>query len=145
MYHDFQMTRFRIKQVGFALSLMASLVVGHAAAACACSHHEQVKTVETDCHSHQDQSPKLPIADGGTAFDRDCTCVVQRATPYASAKSANKKFKAKDPGAGSGEPATGIEFVVNLKFKEPLPELDNNLSYSNTLTALLPVRAPPRL
>ena len=139
------MTRFRIKQVGLALSLIASLVVGHAAAACACSHHEQVKTVETDCHSHQDQNPTIPITDGGTAFDTDCICVVQRAIPYASAKSASKKFKSKDFAAGSQELGSGIEFVVYLKFIEPLPELDDNLSYSNTLRALLPVRAPPRL
>ena len=137
--------RFRIKQIGLALSLMASLVVGHAAAACACSHHEQVETVKTDCHSHRDQKPKVPVADGGIAFDKNCICVVQRATPYASTKSANKKFKSKDFAAGSREPASGIEFVLDPKFIEPLPELASNLSYSNTLRALLPVRAPPRL
>ncbi len=139
------MTRFRIRQVGLALSLMASLVVGHAAAACACSHHEQVKTVETACHSHQDQDPTIPTTDGASAFDRDCICVVQRATPYAFTKSANKKFKSKDFAGGSQELGSGIEFVVKLTFIEPLPNLDDDLSYSNTLRALLPVRAPPRL
>ena len=138
------MTRFRIKQVGLALSLMASLVVGHAAEPCACSHHEQVKTIEADCHSRHDQTPSAAVAEDGTALDTDCTCVVQRATPYASAKSANKKFKSKDFAAGSGELA-GVEFVAIVNFIKPLPELENNLSYSNALRSLLPARAPPRL
>ncbi|MEP6703265.1 MAG: hypothetical protein ABJB34_00505 [Acidobacteriota bacterium] len=139
------MMGFQFKQIILALSLMASLVIGHASAACTCSHDEPATIDDADCHSHHTASHEFDLPDAdASALDNECTCVAQP-TPYGPANSVNKEFKSKDLAAAAVRRGADAEFVTTSILTAPAPELANNLSYSNTLRSLLPSRAPPRL
>lgn len=140
-----EMARFRIKQIGLALSLVTSLLVGHAAAVCMCSHHEPQKAPQADCHSSHTEGPEAASVGAATTFDADCICLAQGVTPSTAAKSINKKFKSKDLATGSAERASDFKLVAVVEHPHPLPGFHKKLSYSNTLETLLPSRAPPRL
>ena len=143
MYHSFVMS-FRLKQMGMALCLMASLLIGHALA-CTCSHHEENEAAETDCHSHHDSSGNIEISETGNSVDDSCICVVEQPSPYVTSKSASKELKSNNPVAGSGQLVPDLEFVAVIGRGESTSVFANDLSYSNTLKSLLPSRAPPRL
>jgi hypothetical protein len=140
------MMSVRIKQIGLALCLMASLLVG-SASACLCSHHqEKPKSTETSCHgTHDEKAESTESSITEKAFGARCICFATQTTPYIVSKSETKKQKAQksvpDPA-----PLVRLSFVTVARAARPaLPEFDGNLSYSNALRSLLPARAPPRL
>src|SRR5215211_7702527 len=90
------MMSFRFKQIGLALSLMASLLLGHATAACTCSHHDDAEPMKSDCRSHHNERSGAETAESSAELDVNCICFVEPAAPSVSAKSVNKKFRSKD-------------------------------------------------
>lgn len=140
------MMSFRLKQIGLALCLVASLLVG-SASACMCSHHEdKAKSTEISCHGVNHESvEKVEHPITGNAFEGDCICFVNQPAPFIVSKSESKKLKADKDSANSHQGVHDLEFVAaSVVHLEP-PALDRDLSYSNVLQALLPSRAPPRL
>lgn len=136
----------RIKQIGLALCLMMSLIIGHASA-CMCSHHVEKKVVETtDCHSkHQPvKAETVETTNDGIACDTNCVCSTEQFSPYVIANPVSKKFSATDATANATNLAD-IEFRVTSAYTASPPRLINDLSYLDTLKSLLPARAPPRL
>lgn len=140
------MMSFRLKQVGFALCLAASLLVG-SVSACMCSHHEEKpKSSETSCHGpHEDQAENTESTVTENAFDVDCICFVNQPTPFIAAKWENKKLKADKSVSSSDQTVPHSLFVTAIAINLPPPEFDRDLSYSHVLKSLLPSRAPPRL
>ena len=135
---------FRLKQMGLALCLMTSLLIGHASA-CSCSHQVESKAVEPDCHSHHEAAEKVEAVGDGDACEADCICFVEQPSPYAASKTPCKEFKTNDKLAKSQQVIPDIEFVTVTGDAESSPEFVSNLSYSHTLRSLLRSRAPPRL
>jgi hypothetical protein len=138
---------FRIKQIGLALCLMMSLLIGHASA-CMCSHHVEKKVIESsDCHSQGEtvKTETAATADEGNACDTSCVCSTEQFSPYVASNSVSKKFMAADETANSAQAFSDIEFRAATAYVESATEFANDLSYSNTLKSLLPSRAPPRL
>lgn len=138
------MRTFRIKQIGLVLCLMASLLTA-VPAACTCSHHEETKAVETDCHSQHEAINPIETAETGNAINESCVCAVAQRAPLAASRSLSKDLKVSDPAAHSDEFATDFEFVAAASFYVAPAMSGNDLSYSSTLRSLLPARAPPRL
>jgi len=137
---------FRLKHIGLAVCLMASLLVG-SASACMCSHHQVKKqAVKTSCHGVVHQAvDALETAGTGDAMDVDCTCRVNHPTPVVVSRTEEKKAKAEKRSADS-------PIFVQLPTPETtaaqpcdIPHVDLDLSYSHVLKSLLPSRAPPRL
>jgi len=135
---------FRLKQMGLALCLMASLLISHASV-CTCSHHEESKTSELDCHSHHEASETVEIVIDGDVCDTGCICTVEQTSPYAASSSPGKEFKSSETATGFAQTVADLEFVTILKLGKSKPYFVNDLSYSYTLKSLLPSRAPPRL
>lgn len=133
---------FRVKQIGLALCLMMSLLIGHASA-CACSHHVEKKAVETsDCHSATAET--VETSNDGNACDTSCICATDQPSTYLAANSISKKSNIAD----AAEKIEPVVFNIELRassYTEVSPEFISDLSYSNTLKSLLPSRAPPRL
>lgn len=141
------MTSFRVKQIGLALCLMMSLLIGHSSA-CACSHHVEKKLIESsDCHSQHEtaQAQTVEKVNNNDACDTNCICRTEQPLAYLAANPINKKFNATDATANALQGVSDIEFRVAAACTESSSELVNDLSYSNTLKFLLPSRAPPRL
>ena len=138
---------FRIKQIGLALCLMMSLLIGHASA-CACSHHVEKKAVESsDCHSHNKtaEAQTVEAVNDSNACDTDCVCLTEQPSPYIAENSISKNFNATDAAANAEQVVSDIEFRPSTAYAESSSEFVNDLSYSTTLKSLLPARAPPRL
>lgn len=138
---------FRIKQIGLALCLVMSLLIGHASA-CACSHHVEKKAVETsDCHSHQEtaEAQTVEADNDSNACDTDCVCLTGQPSPYIAANPISKKFNTTDAAVNAEEVVSSIEFFTAIAYANSSSEFVNDLSYSNILKSLLPARAPPRL
>lgn len=138
------MTSFRLKQIGLALCLMASLLIGHASA-CTCSHPEETNTSDIDCHSHHESAENADIQESGDAIDDNCICVVEYPSPYAAASPVSRELRSNDPITTPEDIATAPEFLAVRMSGEPTPVFTRDLTVSNTLKALLPARAPPRL
>ena len=138
---------FRIKQIGLALCLMMSLLIGHASA-CACSHHVEKKTVESsDCHSQhkKDNAQTVDAVNDGDACDTNCICLTDQAAPYVAANAVNKNFYGDSAAADAEQVVSDGESQAVPSHAVVLLEFVSDLSYSNTLKSLLPSRAPPRL
>jgi len=136
---------FKIRQIGLALCLMASLAVGHISA-CTCSHHERPKVVEeSDCHSHHQKAEKVEVASDANICDDDCTCAVQQPSPVVASKSPSKEINSSDENVEPEQIINGVEFVAISSYRAPTYDRTSDLSYLNTLKSLLPARAPPRL
>lgn len=141
------MTSFRIKQVGLAICLMASLAIG-SVAACMCSHHKgKVEKAETSCHgSHEPAPEKVEVrSTGGDAFDASCSCFLKQPNPVIVSKSENKKNRPDKNTPAIDQPTPALESIEVTAGEASLPRLERLLFYSNVLTRLLPSRAPPRL
>ena len=138
------MTSFKLKQIGLALCLMASLLTA-SPAACTCSHHEETKALENDCHSHHETAETIETSVESDTVDVDCVCFVNLPSPSVISKSASKELRSNDAVSNAEQVITDLEFIAVTKLVLSSPEFGNNLSYSNTLKALLPARAPPRL
>lgn len=138
------MITFRLKQIALVLCLMASLLTA-VPAACTCSHHEEAKAVKTDCHSQHEAVNSTETVETGNAIDESCVCTVAQRAPLAASGSFTKDLKASDPAAHSGEIITDFEFEASASFYLAPAISRTDLSYSSTLRALLPARAPPRL
>lgn len=140
------MKNLRLKQIGLAIWLMASLLVG-SASACMCTHHqEKTEAAETSCHgSHQESVEKVESPITGNAFEVDCICFVNQATPFIVSKSESKKHKAHKSFSNSDQALSDLKFVTAKVVHLPLPEFSRDLSYSSVLESLVPARAPPRL
>jgi len=135
------MTSFRLKQIALVLFVMASLLSA-SPAACACSHHEETKAVESDCHSQHGSAQASEIV---KVIDESCVCVAYQRQPFAVSKSANKELKAVD---AVSEPDTVVsvpEFAALVIRGSSTPGYASDDLHSNTLRSLLPARAPPRL
>ncbi|MEO6656501.1 MAG: hypothetical protein ABIO36_10505 [Pyrinomonadaceae bacterium] len=137
------MTSIKLKQIGLALCLMASLLLG-SASACTCAHHEETKAAETDCRSHRDSTLNAETAETANAADDECICSVDNRSPYAASKSESRELHSRDAVA---KPATVIPRIelVSLVTSNLSSKFVSDLSYSYTLRSLLPSRAPPRL
>ncbi|MEQ1922126.1 MAG: hypothetical protein ABL952_06425 [Pyrinomonadaceae bacterium] len=138
------MGTFRLKQIGLVLCLMASLLTA-VPAACACSHHEETKAVETDCHSQHETAKPAEAVETGSAIDESCVCAVVQRTPVVASKTLGKDLKAGDAVAVIDETAADFAFVAVLSSHVAPAISAKDLSYSSTLRSLLPARAPPRL
>lgn len=141
------MTSFRLKQIAFVLCLMASLLTA-SPAACVCSHHEETKAAESDCHSQHEstESPEATQApEAVNVIDVDCISVVDRREPFAASKSVNKELKPFDAVSDPEQLVSVPKFASVETLTHSTPEFSSDLSYANTLRSLLPARAPPRL
>ena len=136
--------RTRLWQIGLAAWLMTAMLVG-SGSACACSHHEDVKAVET-CASHHE----MPVSDNAITddvsdvFEGGCICAAPQRFPSIASRSETKKL------AGDLDPvgtSHGIEFklVIESSLKLGSPAFDLDRSYSADLRALLRPRSPPLL
>lgn len=140
------MTVFGLKQIGLAVCVMASLLVG-SASACMCSHHQVRKqAVKTSCHG---VSHETAVAGdkrtAGKAFDVDCTCRVNQPTPVVISKTEEKRSKAEKKIAGEPVPARVELLETAAAHATDVPPFYEGPTYSYTLASLLPSRAPPRL
>ncbi len=139
------MSTFRLRQIGLVLCLMASMLAA-VPAACACSHHEETKVVETDCHSQHETSKPAETVETGIAVDESCVCAVAQRTPFVTtSKTFSKDLKAGDAVALADKKESDFAFVAATSFYVAPPISTNNLLFSSTLRSLLPARAPPRL
>lgn len=138
------MTGFRIKQIGLALGLMMSMLIGHASA-CTCSRHVDSQAADPDCRSQHTSTETVGAAGHGSVCEAECICLVNRPSPYAASKRPGKEFNAHDQPAGAGHVLPAIEVLAAPGYVPPASEFVNDLSYSTTLKSLLPSRAPPRL
>ncbi len=135
------MTGFRLKQIALVLFVMASLLTA-SPAACACSHHEEAATVESDCHSQHGSAQASEIVN---VIDESCVCVVAQREPFAASRSANKELKAFDAVSKPEQVIPISEFVaVAIRGTTTTGSASDDF-HSNTLRSLLPARAPPRL
>lgn len=135
------MTSFRLKQIALVLFVMASLLSA-SPAACACSHHEETKAVESDCHSRHGSAQASEIVN---IIDESCVCVVGQREPFAASKSANKDLKAFDAVSEPDQVVPVPEFAAVITLRTSTPGYASDDFHSNTLRPLLPARAPPRL
>lgn len=138
------MTSFRLKQIALVLFVMASLLSA-SPAACACSHHEETKAVESDCHSQHEQTEKAQNVPDGDAINESCVCVDSQREPFAASKSANKELKAFDAVSEPDQVAYAPELAALITLSTSMPVSVSDRFYSTTLRSLLPARAPPRL
>lgn len=136
------MTTFRLKQIGLALCLMASLLTA-SPAACICSHHDETETVEVDCHSHHGSAE--PEASNANSVDESCICAVEQPLPRLASKSENTDFRSQNDGLRTEQIIPDLQYVAVNSFRSLPAEFTSRRSYSSTLRLLLPARAPPRL
>jgi len=138
----------RFRKISLALSLIASLLAGHASATCICSHHQLQESEKADCHSHHhDDEAANSVVPGtsDTAVDTGCVCLIEPSTPSASARSAKKDFPSTDLAGTNAHIASALKPIEVAKLTGSLPGFENDLSHSRTARTLLPSRAPPRL
>ena len=138
----------RFRKISLALSLMASLLVGHASAVCVCTHHQLRESDKVDCHSqHHDDEASNSLVPGSpaSAVDTVCVCLIEPSTPSASARSVKKDFQSTDLGGANERIASDLKSIEVAKLTGYLPGFENDISYSRTARTLLPSRAPPRL
>ena len=138
------MTSFRLKQIGLALCLMASLLTA-SPAACTCSHHEESKVTDADCHSHHETADTTQAANDLDVVDDDCICVIDQREPYVASKSESKELKVLDTLSKPEQIASIPEFVAVAKHSFATRVFAHNLFYSTIFKSLLPSRAPPHL
>lgn len=138
------MMSFRLKQIGLAVWLMASLLVG-SASACTCSHHQETAAASEDsCHS----SHQYSVENGEhsvTSLDVDCVCFVNAPSPFAVAKSDNKPLGTSDSVSTSDQIIPDFEFRSIPTIQAPKPEYARKFPDSTDYQAFKPSRAPPRL
>ena len=135
-----------MKQIGLALGVVLTLLVG-SVSACMCSHHEVKKELpKISCHGPaHETTANSETPTTGDAVDVDCVCFVNQSVPYVVTKSENRKAKpAKDKGVSSSVAVVAVAFSADAE-RSLLPIFDDDLSHSSTLRFLLPSRAPPRL
>jgi len=138
------MTGYKLKQIGAALCLIATLLIG-SASACTCSHHEETPQAhELSCHgSHHETTVNTSAT--GNSVEAGCVCFVNQPTPAVVSKSESNKSKTDKSISKSDQPVPAIEFGAAAAVQHVSLEFDRTLSYSNVLRSLLPARAPPRL
>jgi hypothetical protein len=140
------MINFRLKQIGLALCLMASLLVG-SASACMCSHHqEKTKSSETSCHgnSHEQPVENIETPTDGDAVDVDCVCFVNQPQPLFASKSEAKKVKI-DRDFAILSPLLMDRDLIPLVTTTSLPATVRLDTYKHVFERAKPSRAPPRL
>jgi len=138
---------FKIRQIGLALCLMASLAVGHISA-CTCSHHAPAKKVEPEtggCRSHHKAAETVEALSDASVCDAGCVCFVEQPSPVVASKSPSKEINSSDENVEPEQIINGVEFVAISSYRAPTYDRTSDLSYLNTLKSLLPARAPPRL
>ncbi len=136
---------YKLKRIGLALTLMASLLVG-SGAACPCSHHhEEAEAAETSCHGSYHGMENAEASTEGDAVDAVCVCFVNQSSPAIASKSESKKLKSGKSTSNSDRLIPDFEHVTTIAIQQSSPEFGQALSYSNALRSLLPSRAPPRL
>ena len=132
----------KLKQIGLALCLMASLLIG-SASACTCSHHhEKTKSAEMSCHGSHEEAV---VETNSSTVEAGCVCFVNQPTPGVVSKSENKKFQDDNSRLDPAPVVPDLDFAASASLQHLSPEFDRTVSYSNALRSLLPARAPPRL
>lgn len=131
----------RAKHILVTVTAMLSLFVS-AVSACACSHHEPVKTaVESSCHGPLDEQPNLL----GTHLESDCNCFVRTQVPAIVAKKDDKRTVVEQQPVEAFElPAAVATQLDSIEELQPAFEPPQS-NYQHALLASLPSRAPPRL
>lgn len=140
------MTRFKLKQIGLALCLMASLLFG-SASACTCSHHqEKAEAPEDSCHgTHHESAAESESAVTLDTVDVDCICVADSPSPSVLSKADGKELRPDEAVSGAAQVVFDLESAPVEQARLTTPVFDRDLSYSNVLKSLLRSRAPPRL
>jgi len=116
-----------------------------AVSACACSHHQPVKTEIGSCHGSSHLSPPAERSDSPAHFETDCSCFVSTPGPAIVAKKDDKRTPVEVQVAEIVELRFTISFAgetwgaSEVSFEPPL------FDYKQALLASLPSRAPPRL
>src|SRR5687768_4137225 len=134
----------RLKRIGLAICLMASLVSA-SPAACLCSHHEDTKAPETDCHSQHEAVKQAETSTSGDVLEESCVCAVAQRMPVLTSKSGGKERKPSEDVSFPIQLVQPAEFVVVDISRSCSPDLARSALYSGTINPLLPSRAPPRL
>lgn len=132
-----------IRQMFLVILACASLVAS-SVAACACSHHVQKITVKNDCHGHNQKTEAAQAKGDVNDFDKICICFVGQQSPYIASRASGKDFKSNVEPAKPGHIIETEIIAVSFSI-ESLPDFISDVSYSSTLSSLLPSRAPPRL
>ena len=141
------MMNFRLKQIGSALIVIASLVAA-SVSACTCAHHSiAAQPVVHSCHGMaEEMAPeKGAVTSDASAFETDCECAAHTAGPLFLAKSANEKIKfQKDISATVSVvfDAARIDISVIASVAPVYPE---RAFYEEHFRVSAPSRAPPRL
>ena len=140
------MTSYNLKEIGLALCLMASLLLG-SASACPCSHHqEKPQAPEMSCHgSHHEAMADADASTNSNAVDAGCVCFVNQPTPAVTSKSESKNLKTDKSLSNPDRVVRDAEIVAAASVQHLSPDFDRALSYSNALRSLMPSRAPPLL
>ena len=137
---------FRVKQIGLAICLIASLLIV-SVSACSCAHNQDTaKSSGDSCHSsHQQLVNGEERSVASTSIDVDCICFVSVPSPLIAAKSDVKKFGASDGVPVSDEVVFDPLLLTSSTSRSSKPEYARNFSYSTDYQSFKPSRAPPRL
>ena len=139
----------RAKHLFVAVTAIFSLFVS-AVSACACSHHEPVRSAiePSSCHgpSHEKtEAAAVETPEESRRFDSDCNCFVNIPVPAIIAKTDNKRVGVEKRFAEP--PVVSTAFVPVLAVETSLPTGFDppDLKLRFALLSALPSRAPPRL
>ena len=141
---------FRLKQIGLALCLVASLLVG-SGSACTCSSHQETADASSDsCGNLHEKSHEKTVGDEhhsieSSSMDVDCVCVDNVPSPSFIGKRSTNELKVIESIANPDQLMRAPAFHVISVRQAPKPEYARNFSYSTDYKAFRPSRAPPRL
>ncbi len=140
------MLSFKLKQIGLALCLMASLLIGHASA-CTCTHQEENSGAAETFSPHSDGSIEETTAAGstGNAVDDDCICSVDPPPPVVVSRPETSPHQNDNNAEIAAATLSALEFAAVSVSDTPELAFVCTRSTSRDLDALLPARAPPRL
>ena len=140
------MMSFRLKQIGLALCLVASLLIG-SGSACTCSSHKETAEASSDsCRNlHEKAFGNEQYSIESASMDVDCVCVANVPSPSFIGKRNINELKVIESIANSDQLTRDPEFHAISVRQAPKPEYARNFSYSTDYQAFRPSRAPPRL
>src|SRR5260370_39197222 len=107
------MTSYKLKHVGLALCLIASLLLG-SASTCTCAHHEEkANAPETSCHgSNHEVKAETDASIDVDAVDSGCVCFVNQPSPAVGSKSESRNLKAGKSTSNPDQVAPALAFVA---------------------------------
>ncbi len=147
MYDRNQMLSFRLKQIGSAFIVIASLLAA-SVSACTCSHHSiAAKPAVHSCHGMaEEMAPEKDVAaSDANAFETDCECAAHTAGPLFLAKSTGEKIRFQKDVSASVPVIFDTARIDVSFFAAVAPVYPERAFYDRHFRVFAPSRAPPRL